>query len=150
MRGQERAQGRQVPGCHPPQQVGILQDLLDHDRVDVDQARLDQVQAEEAHFLVLPAIGGQLSLAPKEDQVVGRVPALHHVQTLVHLSAQFLGPSAASPFPPVRSSTIPAPGPAIPDRSESFPAAIRTAACHSAPFVTIRWWLAAGADSPLL
>lgn len=62
----------------------------------MDQAGLDQVQAEEPHFLVLLPVRGQLPLAPDEDEVVGGVPALHHVQPFVHLPAQILGGEVAA------------------------------------------------------
>ncbi len=53
MEGQERIQCRHVPRCHLPHQFRILQHLLDHEGVDVDEAGRTIVPTYDLHNRVV-------------------------------------------------------------------------------------------------
>ena len=80
----------QVAWGQPPFPLGPGEHLLDHEGVHVDHAVLQQVQAEHAQLLVLAAVAGELAPAGEEDEVVGAVPVLDHVQPIVDLAPERL------------------------------------------------------------
>jgi hypothetical protein len=57
----KRTQGRQIAGCHLLKQLRIAKHLLDHKRIDINQAGLKQMQAEQPGLLIFPPIGGKFS-----------------------------------------------------------------------------------------
>jgi hypothetical protein len=68
---------------------------LDHQGVDVDEAGLEQVEAEHGEFLVLATVGGELTAVAVADEAVGGVPVLDHVEAFVDLpEASELQPSS--------------------------------------------------------
>ena len=85
--GRERVQ---VAWGEAPLPLGPGEDLLDHEGVDVNHAVLQQVQAKHADFLVLATVAGELAAAGKEDEVVGAVPMLDHVQPVIDLAPERL------------------------------------------------------------
>ena len=76
--------------------VRLRQHLLEHERVDVDHAVLEQVQRQHADLVVLAAVAGQLAAAGEEHEVVGAVPLLDDVQPFVDLAAQPLAVQVAA------------------------------------------------------
>jgi hypothetical protein len=58
---------------------------LDHQRVDVDQRRLERV-----HLLIFLPIYGQLACVAIEDESIGAVPTLHDVESIVDLPSGLL------------------------------------------------------------
>jgi hypothetical protein len=69
------------------------------------------MQAEHAQLLVLASIAGELAMAGKEDEVVGGIPLLDDVQSVVDFAPQRLVGQVAGqgkPFsPPFRVSITP-------------------------------------------
>src|SRR6266487_3594347 len=59
--------------------------VLDHQGVHVDERGLQDPQAQHAHLLLVAAVGGQVAALAVEDDRVGAVPRLDHVQALVDL-----------------------------------------------------------------
>ena len=88
VRPEQRGERMQVARCQPALPFWPGEHLLDHERVDVDHAVLEQVEAEHAHLLVFAPVARHLAAAGKEDEVVGRVPLLHHVQPVVDLGPE--------------------------------------------------------------
>ena len=62
--------------------------MLDHQRIDVDQAYLQQVQREHAEFHVLLAVARHLAALAEEDEAVGAVPVLDDIQAFLDFPAQ--------------------------------------------------------------
>jgi hypothetical protein len=60
-------------------------------REDVDQRGLQEVEGQHGHLLVLLVRPGQVALLAVEDDAVGAVPVLHHLEAAVHLLAQLGG-----------------------------------------------------------
>ena len=75
---------------------GFGQDLLNHEGVDVDERKLDQMEAKHADLLVIGAVGGDFAAFTEENEVVGAVPALDDVQAFVDLTAQLHGVQIAA------------------------------------------------------
>ncbi len=57
--------------------------MLQHQRVDIDQADLEQMEAQHRQFLVLQLVCRHLAPFAEEDEAVGAVPVLDHVQSLL-------------------------------------------------------------------
>jgi hypothetical protein len=87
VRVDQRRQPPQVNFCHPRSPGRLLEHALKHQRVDVHEARLEQVQGEDRDLLVLDAVRGDLAALAEEDEAVGAVPALDNIQAFVDLAA---------------------------------------------------------------
>jgi len=61
---------------------------LDEEGVDVDEAGLQEVQGEGAQLLVVGLVARDLPALAVEDEIVDRVPVLHHVEPAVDLPAK--------------------------------------------------------------
>jgi hypothetical protein len=70
------------PGCLP-------EDPLEHQGINVDQRVLEEMQGEDRQFLVFPPIRGDIPAFAKEDEIIGAVPILHHIEPFVNLAAEF-------------------------------------------------------------
>ena len=68
----------------------LCRQTLNHQRIDVDHAVLNQVQREHADPLVFPAAAGHLAAAGEEHEIRGSVPLFDHVQAVADLAAQVL------------------------------------------------------------
>src|SRR5690349_5560770 len=79
----QRRQSPPLGRSHPLNPDRLGEDALDHERVDKHHAVLQQVEAQHGRLLVLDTVGGDLAAAAVENEVVGRVPVLHDVQSLV-------------------------------------------------------------------
>lgn len=75
---------------HPLGAGRLAQHALDHQRVHVDRAVLLQMERQHRFFLVLDALGGDLATTATNDEVVGRIAVLDHLQPLVDLAAELL------------------------------------------------------------
>jgi len=67
----------------------LAEDTLDHERMDVNETVLQQMEAQHGRLLIFQAVGGDLAAAAVEDEVVGRILVLDHVQPLVDFPAEF-------------------------------------------------------------
>ena len=68
----------------------VLRDCLVHeDGVEQQQTVVDALQTERRDVLLLATIGGKASLAARAHNVIGFIPALHHVQARFHLMPEF-------------------------------------------------------------
>jgi len=85
---EQRRQGAQVLPRQTLLPVGLPQHLLSQQRIDVNQAHLEQMQAEQSQLLVRASVGRDLPAATVEDETVGAVPVLNDVQALVNLPPQ--------------------------------------------------------------
>jgi len=83
VRVDQGCQRPQVDFGHPGSPRRLLEHALKHQRVDVDEARLQQVQGEDRDLLVLDAVRGDLAALAEEDEAVGAVPALDDIQAFV-------------------------------------------------------------------
>ena len=86
----QRRQRAQVAGRQASCPVRLRQHLLEHERVDVDHAVLEQVQRQHADLVVFAAVAGHFAAAGEEDEVGGAVPLLDDVQPFVDLAPQLL------------------------------------------------------------
>jgi hypothetical protein len=71
VRVDERRQGPQSHGCHPLAPGRLLEHALKHQRVDVDEARLEQVEREERDLLVLQAVRRDLAALAEPEEAIG-------------------------------------------------------------------------------
>jgi hypothetical protein len=63
----------------------LRQDLLNHQRVDIDLAVLNQMQSKHADLVVFRSITDHFSASGEEHEVGGAVPLFSHVVAL-HLN----------------------------------------------------------------
>jgi hypothetical protein len=68
--------------------VRLRQHLLEHERVDIDHAVLQQMQRQHAHLVILTVVAHEFTAAGEEDEVIGAIPLLDHIQIFVDLAAQ--------------------------------------------------------------
>jgi hypothetical protein len=88
MRVHQRAQRSHIRLGHPREPHRFVQYALQHQRIDVDQARLQQVQRKNRELLILKPVGCDLAALAEKDEAVRAVPVLDDVETLVYLAAQ--------------------------------------------------------------
>lgn len=69
--------------CQPICPRWLVQDSLDHERVDVNQADLQEMQRQHGDLLILNSIRGDFAAPPVQDEIVAIVPVLDHLQTAV-------------------------------------------------------------------
>ena len=81
-------EGSEVDRAELDRGGGVVEHVLDHEGVDVDEHGLQQVQAEHREFLLVTAVGGELAAFPEEDEPVGGVPVLGDVESFVDLAAE--------------------------------------------------------------
>ena len=86
----QRSQGAEIPCGDFSGPLGLSQNLLQHESVDVHHAILEQMQREHTDLVILAAIAGHFAMAGEEDEIVGAVPLLDDVQALVDLAAEGL------------------------------------------------------------
>ena len=67
----QRCQCSAVDAVESDGLVGLAEDLLDHECVDVDECCLEEVQAQRLDFLVLSAVGGDVAMLAVADEAVG-------------------------------------------------------------------------------
>lgn len=72
MRVPQRAQRPHIGRGHPRQPRRLLEHALQHQRVDVDQARLQQVQREHGKLLILEPVGRDLAALAEKDEALRR------------------------------------------------------------------------------
>ena len=84
----QRCQRPEVRGGQPVLPMGLGQDFLHHERIDVDHAVLQKVQRQHADLLVFAPVAGHLAPAGKIDKIVGAIPALDNVQALMDFATQ--------------------------------------------------------------
>ena len=63
---------------------------MDHQRVHIDETRLEQVQAEQPYLLIFPTVRGQLTAFPIKNESVRAVPTFYNVETFMDLTSQIL------------------------------------------------------------
>src|SRR4029453_4466735 len=62
--------------------------MLQHERVDVDERDLEEVQSEHSDFLIFQAIGGHLAAFAVEDEIVSTVPVFDHLEPVMNFSSE--------------------------------------------------------------
>lgn len=75
-------------GVRTPVHLGLGEDILDHQHVDVDERGLADGQGEHPEFLLVAAAGGR-ELAARlaiEDHAVVAIPRLDQVEALLDLA----------------------------------------------------------------
>ena len=63
----------------------VVEDLLDHEGVDVDEGGLEEVEAESGEFLVVSLVGGDVAAFAVVNEPVGGVPVFDHVEAFLDL-----------------------------------------------------------------
>ena len=63
---------------------------LDHQRVHLDKARLEQVQAKQPYLLIFPTVRCQLCALTIKNESIRTIPALDNVEAFVYLASQVL------------------------------------------------------------
>ena len=82
----QRRQGQQLVWSHLVHPGWVREHLLNQQGVDVDQTDLKQMQAEHGDFLQDHLTGGEVTtLSIEEDEVIGAIPVLNDIQTLLNL-----------------------------------------------------------------
>jgi hypothetical protein len=61
-------------------QFGSAKTLLNHLRVNVAHADLEQIETQHSHFLILSLIGGKLAAFPVENKAVDAIPEFDGVR----------------------------------------------------------------------
>jgi hypothetical protein len=87
----ERRQCTQIIWQHALRPIGLGQDTLDHQGVDVDKAYLQQVKRQHSELLVLQVVGSDLTAFAVEDEAVGPVPGLDDVEAFLDFAPQRFG-----------------------------------------------------------
>jgi hypothetical protein len=95
MRPEQRGQAALVLGAQLDRVVGVVEDVLDHQHVHVDECGLADPQAQHAHFLLVAAVRGNFGVLAVEDDRVRAVPGLDHVQAAVGLPLKLPGAQVA-------------------------------------------------------
>ena len=65
----------------------IIKNALQHQAIDVDQGRLQQVQRQNRELLILKTVGCDLATLAEKDEAVGAIPIFDNVETLVDFAA---------------------------------------------------------------
>jgi hypothetical protein len=65
----------------------LAENALHHERIDVDQAVLEEMKAEHAGLVILVPVADKLAALCEKDEVVGAVPLIDDVEALVNLAA---------------------------------------------------------------
>src|SRR5712692_4487662 len=84
----ERREGAEIFRRQALLPARLTQDPLDHQRVDIDQGTLQEMQRQHRQLLVFPLIGGKFSSFAKENKIVGAVPVLDDVQPFMDFPPQ--------------------------------------------------------------
>ena len=66
------------------------QHFLNEQGIDVHQADLQQMERQDRQLLIGHTIGGELAALAVEDEVIGTVPVLDHIEPLVNFAPQRL------------------------------------------------------------
>jgi hypothetical protein len=66
---------------------GCANTLLEHERIYVEHAVLQEVKRQDADLVILASIARQLATSGEEDKIVGTVPLLDHVQSFIDFPA---------------------------------------------------------------
>jgi hypothetical protein len=83
--GEQRRQRPKIFGRKPLPQPLALNRAFNEERVDQHEAVLEDLQRQGDDFLLFSAIRGQFALTTIADEVIGRVPVLNDVESLVDL-----------------------------------------------------------------
>ena len=62
--------------------------MLQHERVDIDERDLEEMEGQHSDFLVFQAVGGHLTAFAIEDEIVGTVPVCDHLKSVIHFSSE--------------------------------------------------------------
>ena len=82
---EQRRQRPKIFGRKPLPQPLALNRTFNEERVNQHEAVLEELQRQGDHFLLFSAIRGQFALTTITDEVIGRVPVLNDVESLVDL-----------------------------------------------------------------
>jgi hypothetical protein len=88
VRDQEWCQSAQVCRRESAAPVWFGHNALDHERVDVHQADLEQMKAQHRNLLIVNSVAGNLAATCKVDKRIRTVPVLYHLQAFVNLRSQ--------------------------------------------------------------
>ncbi|STU54375.1 Uncharacterised protein [Klebsiella pneumoniae subsp. ozaenae] len=65
--------------------------LLDHQRVHVDQANLQQMQRQNRQLLLFQTVCRHLSAFTIKNERICTIPVFHYVQPFIYLNAKIFG-----------------------------------------------------------
>jgi hypothetical protein len=95
---EQRGQGAFVLVGEEVCPLRIGEHVLDHQGVNEDQRRLQEVECENREFLLVTAVAAQLPALAEEDDVVGAVPALDDVEPFLDLALKVAVAQIAGDF----------------------------------------------------
>ncbi len=81
------------PGREFALPMRLCQYVLDHQRVDIDHAVLNQVQREHADLVVFVTVAGHLTTPGKEHEIRSAVPLFDDVQAFMDIATAYFAPS---------------------------------------------------------
>jgi len=76
----ERSQRSEILVRHARHPLLLREHGLKHERVHVHERNLKQVETQDGHLLVVEPVRRDLAALAEEDEAVGSVPALDHVE----------------------------------------------------------------------
>jgi hypothetical protein len=79
----------EIFGRHPPHSFVFAEHPLNHQRIDIHHRVLQQVQRQHRHLLIFSAIGRDLAPFANENEVVGTVPVLDDIESLLNFTSEF-------------------------------------------------------------
>ena len=82
-------QGREatpVIHCHAITPGRLRQYFLDEQGIDVYQTDLQQMKRQYSQFLIFHTVSRKFTPLAVEDEVIGAIPVLHHIQALVNFA----------------------------------------------------------------
>ena len=95
---ESRTGGQSAPVCWGEQvePVGLVEDVLQHQRVHVHECGLQDAQARDEHLLLVAAVAGDGAVVAVGDDVVGAVGRLDDVEAFLDLTLQVPQPQVAT------------------------------------------------------
>jgi hypothetical protein len=84
----EGGEGLEIPGRHPCAPCRIGKHMLQHERVDIDERDLEEMEGQHSDFLVFQAVGGHLTAFAIEDEIVGTVPVFDHLKPVINFPSE--------------------------------------------------------------
>ena len=86
----------EVFGRHPPPPCFLAEHTLNHQRIAIHHRVLQQMQRQHRHLLVFSAIRSDFAPCANKNEVVGAVPVLDDIESLLNLTSQLSKPEIAA------------------------------------------------------
>ena len=86
----------EVFGCHPFPPCVLTEHALNHQRIDIHHRVLQQMERQHRHLLFFLAMRSDCAACPSKNEVIGAVPVLDDIESLLNLPSQLDKPEIAA------------------------------------------------------